>query len=91
MIDYSESEPAQAELKRVVDQLNSGAFMIPVIGLVITDTNEFAVAHGLKYPPRAATLVPHSGFGWRKTRPSDDKCVYFAVSSAMTVDCLIFP
>ena len=81
----------QGELRRTVDQLNNGAFMVEVIGIVVTDTNEFAVAHGLRFPPRAATLVPYSGFGWRKTRPPDDKCVYFAVSSAMTVDCLIFP
>lgn len=96
MIEFSDDPETslrelQSEIRRIVDQVNNGAIVYPINDVVFADTSEKAIAHFLRFPPRAATLVPHAGFGWRKTRAADATFVYFAVSSPMTCDVLVFP
>lgn len=95
MIEFNDDpnmsvEELQAELRRVVDQLNNGYKPIVISNMPIA-TTETPIAHGLGFTPRGASLCPQLGFGWRRSREADSTCVYFAASSPMTCDVIIYP
>lgn len=87
---YTTLEELQAEVKRLVEQLRSGAeaFIIKDQDILTTET---AVAHGLNFAPQAAILVPHANVAWERSSPSDSKNCYFTVSGECSADIIVFP
>ena len=53
-------------------------------------TDETPVAHGLRSTPVGAVLVPKSDCRWWQTKDPDAKYVYFAASSTVSSDVVVF-
>lgn len=87
---YTTLEELQAEVKRLVEQLRSGAeaFIIRNQPILTTET---AIAHGLGFAPQAAILVPYESNAWARSSPSDEKYCYFTVSGECSADVIVFP
>ena len=80
----------QAELKRVVDQINSDRVKV-VISPVRILTTSTPVAHGLGFRPLGAVLVPHSTVKWRTSETPDHLNVYFSSEIDIDADVIVFP
>lgn len=57
---------------------------------VTIGTSETPVAHGLRSAPTSAMVVPQADCRWWQTKAPDSKYVYFAASTSVAADVVVF-
>lgn len=72
---------------RLVPQIGGRVVVNPSVSI---GTAETPVAHGLRAAPTSAMLVPQADCRWWQTKAPDSRFVYFAASTAVTADVVVF-